>query len=249
MNDAALAARQHASHRAFNQRFATRTVELDGGVLACLTPAAPDRSLPNAVLYDDPGAVGAQHGELARLYADAGVRAWTVWVQPGDDVLADALAAAGHAADGTPMRMAASLAEIDLSVPAPEGLRRVDDWRLVGALNDAAYGVTGLEAAFAGFPADGAEGWIAEVGGEAAATVSTMRHEDDVYVLFVATRPDHRGGGLCRGLLCHALREAAAAGAITTSLEGSPMGEPIYTRMGYRALGRFGLWELRDNSA
>ena len=42
--------------------------------------------------------------------------------------------------------------------------------------------------------------------------------------------------------------ELAAArdeGATTTSLESTAMGEPVYQALGYRALGRFGMWELR----
>jgi GNAT superfamily N-acetyltransferase len=224
-----LAARQHASHVAFNRRFAARIVELDG-LLACVTPAAPERSLPNAVLYADPAAVPAAHDQLVRLYDEAGVRAWTVWVEPGDDDLARALEARGHAFDGQPMKMAALIEDVDLTAAAPPELAPVTDWGLVGALNDAAYGVTGLAETFAGFRDDDTEGWLALV---------------DAYVLFVATHPDFRGRGICRGLLSHALRRAAERGCTTTSLEGSPMGEPIYARMGYRSLGRFGLWERR----
>ncbi len=77
------------------------------------------------------------------------------------------------------------------------------------------------------------------------ATASVLEQDGDAFVVFVATDPGARGHGLCRGLLWHALRRARDAGCTTTTLEGSPMGEPIYARMGYRALGRFGLWERR----
>lgn len=243
-----LAARQHASHVAFNQRFVTRTVSV-GGVVAGITPEAPERSLPNAVLYEDPAAVVPALPELGRLYAEAGVHAWTVWVEPGDDALARDLQDAGHAFDGQPMKMAAPLEEVDLSAPVPEDVVPVTDWRVVGELNDAAYGIVGLADTFARYRDDDTRGWLAKVDGRPAATASVLEHDGDAYVAFVATHPDFRGRGLCRGLLTHALR--AATGCTTTSLEGSPMGEPIYARMGYRSLGRFGLWErrVRNDSA
>jgi ribosomal protein S18 acetylase RimI-like enzyme len=240
-----LGARQHASHVAFNERLCTRTERLGRGLVAGITPASPQRSLPNAVLYEDPAEVVARHDELLALYVEAGVRAWTVWVEPGDDDLARELVARGHAFDGRPMKMAAPIAEVDLSAPAPEVVEEVGDWRVVGALNDAAYEMTGLIDSFGGYRGDDTRGWLAIVDGTPAATVSVLEHEGDAYVGFVATDPRFRGRGLCRGLLAHALRLTDCE---TTSLEGSPMGEPIYARMGYRSLGRFGLWELRDNS-
>lgn len=245
-----LAGRQHASHVAFNERLCTRT-ERVGRVLAGVTPSAVDRSFPNAVLYENPDDVLDVHDELVALYAEAGVRAWTVWVEPGDDELARALEARGHTFDGKPMKMAAPIGEVDLAAPAPEGLEPVTDWMIVGELNEAAYEMAGFAAAFGAFRGDDTCGWLARIDGRPAATASVLEHDGDAYVGFVATHPDFRGRGLCRGLLAHALREAAAAGCTTTSLEGSPMGEPIYARMGYRSLGRFGLWErrLRDESA
>lgn len=245
MDDAELAVRQHHSHKAFNDRFATRVERPLRSVLAGVTPDAPERSLPNAVLYDDPADVLEALPALERLYAEAGVRAWMVWVQPGDDDLAAALAAAGHTHDGQPMRMAVPLAELDLTPSAGLDIVPVTDWRVVGELNDRAYGVSGLAAAFARYREDGTRGWLAQVDGRPAASVGVLVHEGDAYVLFVATDPAYRGRGLCRGLMRHALADAAAAGATTTSLEGSRMGEPVYARMGYRSLGRFGLWERR----
>lgn len=246
-----LAARQHASHKAFYERFATRVERFHGSIAAAVTPEVPERSLPNSVLYDDPADVLPALPDLERLYAGAGVRAWTVWVLPGHGELAEALSAAGHEHDGRPMQMGAPLEEVDLSAPAPPGLEPVTDWRAVGEVNDAAYGISGLAAAFAGFRPEGAHGWLVMEDGRAVATAAVLEHDGDANVTFVATRPEARGRGLCRGLLAHALREAAARGCTTTTLEGSPMGEPLYARLGYRSLGRFGLWErrVRDESA
>lgn len=241
-----LALRHRASQRAFLERFGTRTVKPHGSVIASVTPEAPDRSLPNSIAYEDPADVLPALPELERIYRAEGIRAWTVWVRPGDDELAVALEEAGHAFDGQPALMGAPLEELDLSAtldgaePVP-----VTEWRVVGEINDHAYGTSGLAETFARYRDDDTRGWLAMDGGRPLATVSVLEHDGDAFLVFVATEPDARGRGLCRGLMAHALRAAAGSGCTTTTLEGSPMGEPVYARMGYRTLGRLRLMERR----
>ena len=60
--DAELCRRHEATHRAAYRLFASGSpggtvVELDGGVQAVITPALPERSLFNAVLYTEPDAL------------------------------------------------------------------------------------------------------------------------------------------------------------------------------------------------
>lgn len=240
-----LAARHRAGQRAFLERFAERIEHPHGTVMASVTPSAPDRSIPNSVVYEDPADVVAALPALEELYAAAGVRAWTVWVQPGDDELAAALERAGHAFDGQPARMGARIGDLDLAADGTLTVEPVTDWRVVGEINDRAYGVSGLEEAFGGYRGDDTRGWLAVRTGRPLATVAVLEHARDAFVIFVATLPAARGSGLCRSLMAHALRTAAENGCETTTLEGSPMGEPIYTRMGYRSLGRFRLMERR----
>ena len=56
---------------------------MDGGVTACVSPARPERSVVNSVVYDDAEALIAAIPALAVTYEDAGIAAWTVWVRPG----------------------------------------------------------------------------------------------------------------------------------------------------------------------
>ena len=83
MSDEALWQRMHESmwlaFRAVPAASAGRCLELDG-VLAGLTPAVPERSLPNSVLYESEDALAAALPALAEAYDAAGIRAWTVWV-------------------------------------------------------------------------------------------------------------------------------------------------------------------------
>lgn len=252
MDDAELAARHRESQRAFIARMGAWAVEPHGSVIASVAPVSPERSLPNSIAYRDPADVLPALPELERVYRAEGIRAWTVWVRPGDDDLVAGLEQAGHAFDGQPALMSAPLDELDLSASVADAeIVPVTDWRVAGELNDRAYGITGLADMLAAFRAEGTQGWLAVAEGRPLATASVLEHEGDAYVVFVATDHDARGRGLCRGLMAHALREAASHGCTTTTLEGSAMGEPVYTRMGYRTLGRLRLMErrLRNGSA
>jgi ribosomal protein S18 acetylase RimI-like enzyme len=250
--DEELAHRHAATHRAAYRLFASGSpggtvVDLDGGVQAVMTPAVPERSLFNAVLYDESAPLLAALDELDRRYDAAGVRAWTVWTHPGDIPTAEALRAAGHAFDGEPMLMGASLGELDLEPRRALTLAETDDWEALARCNDAAYGLTDgtFGAALAGIADPAARAYVALDAGEPVAACGTVLRDGDAGVLFVATMPSAQRRGLASELMRHALREARAEGARTTSLEASAQGEPVYARMGYRSLGRLGMWERR----
>lgn len=224
-----------------------RTFELERGVQGSVVPVLPDRSLFNAVLFGDREPLLAGLEELGRRYEEAGIRAWTVWTRPGDTETPRALRAAGHAHDGEPMLMAASLEEIALEPRIELTLGRPGDWTALARCNDAAYGVDpgSFERALAGIDDPAARAYVALDGGEPVAAAGTIVHDGDVWFLFVATVPRAQRRGLASELMRHALREARAEGARTTSLEASAQGEPVYARMGYRSLGRLGMWERR----
>lgn len=154
VDDAELARRQLESQLAiFEAQLAggrgSRVRRPVADVLATVCPRAPERSLPNGVLYRDAAALtDAVLDELQATYAAAGVRAWTVWVRPGDEPLAQRLAARGHVHDAEPMLMAATMDELALGAEQPDlDLDPEPRWRDVAALNDAAYGLDGEVAA------------------------------------------------------------------------------------------------------
>ena len=75
--------------------------------MASVTPAVPERSLPNSVVYESQEALIAALPELARHYDEAGIAAWTVWTPEEDEQAAAALRDAGHALDADPAAMIA----------------------------------------------------------------------------------------------------------------------------------------------
>ena len=120
MSDQALWQRMHDSmwlaFRAVPAASAGRVLELDG-VLAGLTPAVPERSLPNSVLYESEDALVAALPALAVAYEAAGIRAWTVWVPEHHERARTALADAGHHLDATPTAMIANLEDVESPGP------------------------------------------------------------------------------------------------------------------------------------
>jgi ribosomal protein S18 acetylase RimI-like enzyme len=253
-DDTTLAARHARSQRAAYGVITAgapgaRVVDLPGGVQAAVVPARPDRSLFNAVLFEQPAALLGAHAELTALYAREGVRAWTVWTRPGDDATPTALAAKGHVHDGRPMLMAAALDDLDLEPQAELELAPPGAWEALARCNDAAYGLApgqGFTAVLGGVRDPAARAWVALDDGEPVAAAGTLLHEGDCYVLFVATVPAAQGRGLVSDLMRRGLRDGRERGCTTTSLEATARGEPVYARLGYRSLGRLGMWELRQ---
>src|SRR5438477_392461 len=82
----------------------SRVLERDG-VTAQVSPSAADASLFNSVTYRDAGALRAALPELESVYAEAGVRAWTVWAHESDTEASELLREAGHLLDSTPEGM------------------------------------------------------------------------------------------------------------------------------------------------
>jgi GNAT superfamily N-acetyltransferase len=252
MDDRELAARQLASQMAvFEAEVAggrgSSALRPVPGVLATVCPAVPRRSLPNSVLYEHAAALSDPVlDELEAVYESAEVRAWTVWVHPGDDELAARLRLRGHVHDAEPMLMASEIDPLDVAPRRELDLDPDPDWRTIADLNDRAYGLEGeIARVLDGVEDEVAERWIAMVDGEPAACVVVRPHDGNAEVFWVAVVPEARGRGLSGELMRRALSSAAMAGCTTTSLEATALGEPVYLGLGYRPLGRFGMWERR----
>src|SRR3954469_363643 len=171
MDDDALRARHAAAQRALYAAVTPATAggrvlaPAGGAVQAAIAPVAPGISLFNAVVYTDGAALLRARDELAAAYAAAGVRAWMVWVRPGDDAVADGLRAAGHAHDGRPLLMAADLDELDLE-PRGDVVLELDpapSFAVLADLNDVAYGAPPgtFGPAVGGLDGAGPRAWVA----------------------------------------------------------------------------------------
>lgn len=216
------------------------------GLIASVTPAAPQRSLFNAVYYDDPGALRERIDLLAELYDTHGVRAWTVWVPDEDRDTARLLSGRGHLLDAEPRAMGMELADFDLDPQAPAGIRPGEiDAPACAALNDAAYGYgeDGFRAALARETRIRWYGAFEDA--EPVGCAGAIEVGDDCCITGVATPPAQRGRGIASWLLCRVLAGARERGLTSASLQATRAGAPIYERLGFRDLGFIEMWELR----
>lgn len=226
-------------------------IERDGA-LAVIIPDTPERSIFNAVVYTDPGALAGARDEFADAYAKHGC-AWTVWAPADDTTTAELLEAAGHKLDANPEMMGIELAgfpEPDLSAIEWSTEISFEDYCVLG---DRSYGldpgswVTGIGA----FP-PGAHPYVASFEGEPSAIVLSFDHPGpngpDCSVWAVGTLPEARGKGLSTALMRRAIWDAAQRGCVTSSLQATKLGAPVYRRVGYEGFGPINMWEFREAS-
>jgi len=219
------------------------------GVTGSVVPAAPARSIANCVIYHEAGQLRAALDDVAREYREAGVAAWLVWAPDGDDEASQLLEQAGHRRDSSPAAMAFELAGFE--APDPGDL----DWDAqasaeeISRLNELGYGLPVGELA-RGLrdlkPGPTTHMYRARVDGETVSVGVVLDTGDEASVVVVATHPDFQGRGLSTRLLGQALAEARERGMVTSSLQASAAGEPIYRRLGYEAFGRMNMWERRE---
>jgi GNAT superfamily N-acetyltransferase len=216
------------------------------GITATVVPGSPKRSFFNSVLYEEPEKLVDSIGELADLYSEAGVEAWTVWVPEADAEVADALRAAGHGLDATPRAMAMPLSELVAPRPDPElEIREEADYELLSHLNEVAYGLAPGEFPVMGGDLSALRTYLGSIGGKTLACAGAFTHGRDCEIVFVAVLPEGRGRGISGRLMARALADAAEQGLETTTLQATKLGYPVYGKLGYGDYGELQMWERR----
>lgn len=219
------------------------------GVSAAIVPSTPERSLFNSSQFESFSVLSKNYAELEAAYREAGVRAFTVWVNPNDTQQVDFLSAHGHKLDGRPAIMAADASELTLDDAGDLQWSRTRDVEELAAINEPAYGFAtpAWSAALTQWVDERAHAYVATLHGKPSALVIALDGDfGDCVIADVATLPEARQQGLASRLLSQALRDAQARGAVTTSLQASSKGRAAYARLGYRDLGIVELWERRS---
>jgi GNAT superfamily N-acetyltransferase len=224
-----------------------RTVMRDG-LIATIVPAVRERSVFNSVIYDDPAAVEDSLDELATAYDEAGVLAWTVWVPDHDRAIGELLSEAGHVLDATPAAMICDPGQVEPPDAAELDLEPDPTYALVADLNDRAYGYPDqpFSRALGNAPPGGAHLYVARLDGEPAACAVAADHDGgDCGIYWVATLAEARGHGLASALMRLAVADASERGCTSSTLQATKLGQPVYERVGYRAIGTLEMWERR----
>jgi ribosomal protein S18 acetylase RimI-like enzyme len=245
--------RQAASQRGFYRALGAgspgaRVLEPAPGVQATVVPVREWFSIFNSVLYSDRDALLGSLPQLAEGYAEAGVKAWSVWVPPADSACADALERAGHTREGNPMLMAAEIDALDLQPRVDIDADAEASWEEVARCNDRAYEVLDewtMADVVEAMDDPATRRYAVHEDGQAVAALLAREHDGDCYFWFVATAPEAQRRGIASELMRIALRAARERGCTSTTLESTSMAEPVYARLGFQPLGRYGRWERR----
>jgi ribosomal protein S18 acetylase RimI-like enzyme len=220
-----------------------RTLEREG-LVASIVPNAPESPTLNAAVALEADTAEANLDELARLYEQAKIRRWGVWLDGHASLAAQALSRRGMVVTTASPGMGAAIDELGMT--AAQETQRAD-LATVGRVNDLAYGNYDgrLERTLTPLPDDALKGYQAALNGSPAAVALALHHDEDAGISFVATIPKARRLGLATQVMQQALTEAQEAGCTTTTLQATEVGERLYTALGYRRLTVMQLWERR----
>jgi hypothetical protein len=225
-------------------------VEEDGLVLMAGSDPHP---ILNAAVRTDPELEAADFLELAAEFYDAHGHGYTVVVRASTD---DRDVAQG----ATEMGLVSLLSPPEMIVehrlpdaPAPEGaeLRRVvdgDGLRDFSVVAQDAWGTYGIPQGVTAqiFDTDRMlaphiAAVVAYVDDEPASGALTILSHGIAGIYWVSTAQSARGGGLAEACTRLVTNVSFDLGARAVSLQASPMGEPIYRRMGYEQIGQYQL--------
>jgi GNAT superfamily N-acetyltransferase len=211
-------------------------------VLAAVFPSWA--ALNNAIMLGRPGgtttASAASH--LARVYAEAGVDAWALWVpsRVTDLEAPDTVAEVGGLKrDTTTLAMWATL---------PPGLHQhgsVVRTSIATATRatDEPVSARDIEEPDA---VPNLDGWVLIHDQVAVAGAWSFLHDKDCGLYALGTVPGWRRQGFARALVEHVLAHAQLRGARTASLQSTRMGQPLYESLGFQPAGRYEEWAFAE---
>lgn len=81
--------------------------------------------------------------------------------------------------------------------------------------------------------------WVAYLDGEPVTTAQLIVEGETGGIYWVATAEEHRGKGYGRLITKVAVNEAAERGCRMVGLQASPLGKPVYERLGFRVVANY----------
>ena len=210
--------------------------DLPGGVaVASAVPVA--NGYVNAVFRTDPDASTTALLEGARVFFDRIGHPYVVWIEPGDDELFAACLAAGATEDPEDTPGMA----ISRPIPVPPGLEvrqatTAADRSTFGVLCETGYAMPGMAWMIDHhqmFDAPGSLWVIASDRGADLGVGTGFLDGRTGGIYYVGTPPEHRGRGAAATIAAWLTNRLLDDGADIVTLEASPMGLPIYERLGF----------------
>ena len=223
-------------------------VEEDDEVL--MVAGGADVAFFNPAFVKDPGLPPDRVMErLARFYGPRQVP-YLLWVMEGSHPdLVDRAPSLGLApSEGPPAMVLEPIAALQSEGRRPAGV-------VIEPVSDAAGLSDAVELAAAGFgmplelcrkiltPAvlddPTVQVVVARVDGEPVSTATLVVTDEVAGVYTVATPEEHRGRGYGAAVTAAVVEEGRARGCTMASLQASPMGAPVYERMGFRTVAGY----------
>jgi ribosomal protein S18 acetylase RimI-like enzyme len=203
------------------------------GVTSAVFPHEPERGVYNNALLErhlDAARRARAIDAMEAAYAAAGVARFAAWVHDSDEAMRLELEARGYPLDTSTRAMAVALD--DVQMPAPQIDAVPLSWSEHLDLFDLPPDL------LANGAHDAFRLLAARVDGRNVAVAMTFDHNGDCGVYNVGTLEPYRRRGLATALTALHLRDAAARGCRTASVQATAMAEHVYASVGFRDLGR-----------
>lgn len=206
-------------------------------------------AISNAAFRRDDGVEAEEFVRRAREFFVSRGRGFSIWVRAGrpedDDLIAAAGAAGLTAVYDMPEMILRGRLEPEPE-PADAELCRLNSESEVPdfwAVAKEAYASNGFPPeVFAGYTnhagllAENVAAFVARVDGQPVGIAMTIVSDGVAGIYWVGSREGARGHGLGRAVTVAATNAGFELGADIASLQASPMGRPIYTKLGYEAV-------------
>lgn len=227
-----------ASWEAIARGSSGATVRRLTGVTAAVFPSEPERAIyNNAVLargLSPAGRIAAME-ETEAAYASAGVEEYAAWVHESEADLSSELGDRGFAVVESTRVMGMSLTDLPQAPSGATGVIAADWPTYLRYL----HGFDLPETLLSNVGPEDFHVLCAREDGEVVATALAFDHAGDCGIFNTSTYERARRRGLATALTAQHLREAAARGCETATLQSTPMAERVYASVGFRDLGRF----------
>jgi ribosomal protein S18 acetylase RimI-like enzyme len=222
-----------ASWEAYACAAADAAVQRLPGVTVAVFPHEPERGVYNNALLErhlDATRRARAIDAMEAAYAAAGVARFAAWVHDSDEAMRLELEARGYPLDTSTRAMAVALD--DVRMPAPQ----IDAVPLSWSEHLNVFDLP--PDLLANGAHDAFRLLAARVDGRNVAVAMAFDHNGDCGIYNVGTLEPYRRRGLATALTALHLRDAAARGCRTASVQATAMAEHVYASVGFRDLGR-----------